>query len=92
VVFGELLMKIMILATAALVATTLGAQADLEPVRVSKFPGAIGAIVTATIELEAEGKGISGPASSAPARPAFAPVKGMFTPRLEAPDPDGPLW
>jgi NAD(P)-dependent dehydrogenase (short-subunit alcohol dehydrogenase family) len=86
-------MKIMILATAVLVATTLGALADEFPeyqVRVNEFsPGFVGTRVTATIANEVEsggGEGISEVASSEAGRPEFAPEEG----KLDAGDAQEP--
>jgi len=78
-------MKIFIFAAAALVATTLGAQADEYIAPVSEFPGGIGKIVSAGIAAAEDGKGISGVASSEPGSPAFAPVGGMISVTIEDP-------
>jgi hypothetical protein len=69
-------MKIMILATAALVATTLGAHADVERVSVSTVKHVIGDGVVTAIERGDDGRGISEQATTAPGRPDFAPVEG----------------
>ena len=69
-------MKIVIFAAAALVATTLGAHADVERVSVSTVKHVIGDSVVTAIERGDDGGGISEQAKAGPGRPDFAPVEG----------------
>jgi hypothetical protein len=88
-------MKIMILATAALVATAYGAFADdgSHPMsRVNEWdPGVVGSGVTGMIANEDLGRGISASATEETGRPVFAPEEGMLPEKVVTEPGDGSL-